>query len=167
MGDMVKLYPGWKEAAAHIVARTEAEGYGLSFSFKELFDLMDFKKMEIGSAEEWEKYSFEKLQNLENLKNLLLEEHNLCLHNIRGEGYQVLHPDDQITLAIDKDYRKIGKMVCKIIKKAIHVNQQELSFDGQQQQMRQMEKAAFLQAVMGKRKKVAGGGEGPPALPEK
>jgi len=167
MGDMVKLYPGWKEAGAHIVARTEAEGYGLVFSFEELFCLMDLKWPETASLEDWKRLSFEKLQYMENLKNLLLEEHNLCLHNIRGEGYRVLHPNDQVTVGIEKEYQKIGRLICKIVNKAVHVNQMELSFDGQQQQMRHLEKAAFLQAVMGKKKKLAGGGEnGPPALPE-
>jgi hypothetical protein len=167
MAEVLKLHPGWQEAARQIVVRTEAEGYGLVFSFEELFTLMDLKEPQTANLEEWRRHSFEKLQYVENLKSLLLQEHNLCLQNIRGVGYQVLHPDDQVTVAIDRDYRRIGRMLCKIVNKAIHVNQRELSFEGQQHQMRQLERAAFLKAVMGKGKKLAAGGEGPPALPEK
>ena len=164
--NVTKLYPGWKEAVHKIVDRVSKEGYGVMLSFEDLFALMDIKTPATATCEEWQKYQFEVLDNIENLKRALLEDYNICLQNVRGQGYQVLHPDDQVTVAVDKALKKALARVRQAVIIATHVDQTALSFDGQQNQMRQLEKASFLHAAMSKKGQFAGGTKEPLALAE-
>jgi len=168
MSDVIKLYPGWKEAAEQIAKKVKAEGYEIILTWEELYDLMDIKVPETATKEKWKEHEFEVLQNMENLKKLLLREYNLHLENVRGVGYQVLHPNDQVRIAPDKQLEKALAHVEKAREILTNVNQEALSFDGQQHQMRGLEKVGFYKAVMGKGKKIIGPSEGGPlSLPEK
>ena len=162
---VTKLYPGWKEATTQIVARVRKEGYGLIFSFENLFSMMDIQTPAMATCEVWQKHQFEVLDHIENLKRVLLEDHNICLQNVRGQGYQVLHPDDQVTVAANRLFKKAMTKVRQAVEVITHVDMEALSFDGQQQQMRQLEKAAFLHSVMSK-KKIGGEEKEPLAISE-
>lgn len=165
--NVTKLYPGWKEAADQIVKRVSAEGYGVMISHENLLAMMDMKTPEAGTAEDFKKYAFELLTNTVNLTKSLLEEHNLCLHNVRGQGYQVLHPDDQVTIAADKRIKKALHHVGQALMVLTHVDGEALSYDGQQEQVRRLGKVGFLFSALSKKKKVGNGGdEGQLALPE-
>jgi hypothetical protein len=165
MQNVTKLFPGWKEAVSQIVDRVGREGYGVMLSFENLFTMMDIQTPATATFEEWQKHQFEVLDNIENLKRSLLEDHNICLQNVRGQGYQVLHPDDQVTIAANKLFKKAMTKVRQAVEVITHVDLAALSFDGQQQQMRQLEKASFLHAVMSK-KKIGVGGGAPLAIEE-
>lgn len=164
--NVTKLYPGWKEAAIKILERVERDGYGIMFSHEDLYVLMDIKVPEVATPEEFKKHAFEVMTNTLNLSKSLLEEHNLCLHNVRGQGYQVLHPDDQVTVAADKRFRRALHHIGQAVAVLTHVDVDSLSYDGQQEQVRRLGKAAFLFSGLSKKKKVGGGEEGPLALAE-
>jgi len=149
----IKLYPGWKEAADRILKRWENEGYGILISFQELHGYMDITEPRNGTSAQWKSYSFEVLQATENLKKYLLEEHLLHLENVRGQGYMVLHPNDQVTIAANKLFKKAMFKVNQTIKLLTHVDMSSLSEEGKQSQLLQLEKAAWLKASFrGKRK---------------
>lgn len=154
--NLIKLYPPWKQAAQVIAARVEAEGYGLLFTFEELHQMMDLKppsgKLGIG---EWRSSQFEWLQHIENLKDTLLEEYNLGFMNKRGIGYLVLHPNDQVMVAVPKRMHKAMLTVNKAIKELTHVNQALLSYEAQQAQFRNMEKVAFVKAALSKKRNLS------------
>ena len=163
---VTKLYPGWKEAVDQIADRVNREGYGVMFSHEDLHKMMDIKIPETGTHEEYKKRDLEIMASIVNLTDTLLKEHNICLKNVRGQGYMVLTPDDQVSIGVEQEWRKIGRLVCKAVQKAVCVNQEALSFEGQQMQVRQMEKASFFRAAMSKKKRVVGGEKESLALTE-
>jgi hypothetical protein len=152
---ITKLYPGWKEATVKIVERVSREGYGIMFSHEDLYAMMDIKVPEMATPEVFKKHAFEVMASTLNLFKCLLEEHNLCLHNVRGQGYQVLHPDDQVTIAADKRFKRALHHIGQAVAVLTHVDVDALSFDGQQEQVRRLGKAAFLFSGLSKKKKVA------------
>lgn len=161
MDGVTKLHPGWKEAVSQIVDRVRLEGYGVMFSHEDLHKMMDIKIPETGTHDEYKKRDLEIMSSIVNLTDTLLKEYNICLKNVRGQGYMVLTPDDQVSIGVEQEWRKIGRLVCKAVQKAVCVNQEALSFEGQQVQVRQIEKASFFRAAMSKKKKI-GGEEGAP-----
>lgn len=155
MSNTIKLYPGWKEAAMQIAKRVSEKGYELFLSFDELYELMDIKQpSQTQSINQWKMHSFEWLQHIENLKKILLEEYNICLFNVRGEGYRVLHPNEQIMEAVPKRMKKAMQTINKAVLELTHVNQELLSYDAQQNQFRNMERISFVKAALSKRRKI-------------
>jgi hypothetical protein len=155
--NVTKLYPGWKEAVTKIVERVEKEGYGVMFSTEALFEMMDIKVPETATPEDWKKHSLEVMASTTNLIETLLKDHNLCLHNVRGQGYKILHPDDQVTIGADKRFKSVLHHLGKAMQVLTHVDPDKLSYEGQQQQMRRLGKAAFLVAGIKGKKRITGG----------
>jgi hypothetical protein len=150
--NVTKIWPGWKEAARKITERVEKDGYGILISQNDLLKMMDIKTPEYATPQEYKKYAFEVMNSLVNLTIILLEEHNLCLHNVRGQGYQILHPNDQVTIAADTKFRKVIHHLSQAVSILTHVDQDSLSYDGQQEQIRRLGKAAFLFSGLSKKK---------------
>jgi len=151
-----KKHPGWKNAAEIILERFDQEGYGILFSDKELDNMLDIQKPRFGSYDAFQKFQFERLMHTENLKEYLLAEYNLCLENVRGKGYMLMCPDDQV-MKTSRRYmvlarRKINKMVSVLT----HVDMESLSDAGQQEQIALMGRAAFVRSAMNKRKLLTG-----------
>lgn len=166
MENAVKLFPGWREAADRIVERVTEQGYGVIFSHDDLLKMMDIKLPEMATPDEYKKYSLEVMTSTVNLTQWLLHNHNLCLHNVRGQGYQILHPDDQVTIAADKRFKMVAHHLGKAVEVLTRVDQEALSHDGQQAQLRGLGKAAFLISGFSKKRKFPGEGGSPAALPE-
>ena len=102
-----KKHPGWKNAVEIILKRFDEEGYGILFSNQELFEMFDIKQPTYSSYEDFQKFCFERLDHMENLKIELLEAYNICMSNMRGNGYVLLHPDDQVTKEAKKKMEKL------------------------------------------------------------
>ena len=143
-------YPEWKEARDRILSRVQLEGYGILISMQELYNYMDMKKPLL--TKDFEKFQFQWLGNVENLKDSLLEEYNICLMNSRGQGYVVCTPDDQVTKVPVKIMRKVRKELRKIISTCTNVNQELLSREGNKIRLENMAKVAFIKQAMNKKK---------------
>ena len=143
-------YPEWKEARDRILSRVQLEGYGILISMQELHDYMEMKPP--GTIEQYKKYQFQWLGNVENLKDSLLEEHNICMMNSRGEGYIVCTPDDQVSKAYTKIMKKARLALRKAINTLTNVNQDLLSNEGSKIRLENMAKVAFIKQAMNKRK---------------
>ena len=55
------------------------------------------------------KYEFVRLHAVESLKNDLLEGHKVYLNNVQGQGYRIVPPAEQTSVAYTKHVRNIGK----------------------------------------------------------
>ena len=147
----VKPFPGWKNALKHITARVENEGYGVFISHKELLSWLDIGPKP-ANVTTYEKWVFEKLQQIETLKDELLTDHNIKLQVVKGEGYNVLHPNDQVTKGVDLHFRKAKKQINKAIQTLANVNQELLSMETEHLRLRNMVKMGFVKSAMNKRK---------------
>lgn len=143
-------YPEWKEARDRILSRVQLEGHGILISMQELYDYMDMKKPLL--TKDFEKFQFQWLGNVENLKDSLLEEYSICLMNSRGQGYIVCTPDDQVSKAYTKIMKRARLALRKAINTLTNVNQDLLSGEGSKVRLENMAKVAFIKQAMNKKK---------------
>ena len=140
-----KVHPGWKEAAIIISRRTYKEGHGLLFSHQELEIMMDIKKENPENQFEWMDHIFR-------LKHELLVHHNMHLWPSKGQGYTVLHPNDQVIKVPDSNFKKIRRCLSNTMKTLTHVTSAKLDTDQAAVREHNMNRAAFLHTQMNKRR---------------
>lgn len=146
----MKKHPGWKNAFEIIVNRFHREGYGILFSEKELIEIMDIE--EPISISDVKRYDLEKLSQLSRLKDNLLKEMSLCFENKPGDGYMIIHPNDQVDSIAKKYYRQSRKKINRVIKILTYVDSESLDMKGQQRQLEMLGRVAFIRGAMNKRK---------------
>jgi hypothetical protein len=149
----VKKHPEWLEAAEQIKQRVADEGYGFLLTLEELQAMLDVETVEDDdTAAKLKKTQFDMLQKMEALKDMLLYDHCIYLHNERGKGYRAMMPDEQV----DKGYNATWDRVRAKLRKAIailrYVDEQSLTDRGRGTRDHNLIKTVFVQSAMNKRK---------------
>lgn len=150
-----KKHPAWKNAIEIILKRFDEDGYGIMFSDAEILLMLELERPSVGTYDDFQTFNLDKLAQLESLKKELLESSNLCLENSRGNGYMLMHPDDQVTKTSQKYYRHARKKMNRMVSVLTYIDNDALSQEGKQKQINQLGKAAFIRAAMNKRKIIA------------
>jgi len=147
----LKEHPAWRNALNEVLERVEEEGYGIMFTHEELMEYFDIIKPEQATSEEWKTFQFSILSNVDKLRTELLEEHNMYLECVVGEGYRIMEPKEQVKHAPTRHLKK----ACKQIKYAwlamTHVDLDKLDGEHERLRLRGLEKIAFLKMQMGKK----------------
>ena len=143
-------YPEWKHAVDKIVEKVEFEGYGIIITHEQLLEYFSMEEPE--KVEDFKKFQLKLMSYIVNLVDALLIENNICLMNIRGKGYQVLNPNEQIEIAPEHYYQKARKQLNRAMKTLIHVDADLLSGEKKQQRLDKMKRMAFIKSAMNKRK---------------
>lgn len=147
------FYPGWKQAAFDIVSMVESNGYGFTISHDELLNMLELEKLTgLVTPQKCEEFSLKRLSYTESLKDVLLKEHNIYLSSVRGEGYQILFPDDQVKFGPAKHLKRAAKEISKAIQTLSNVNVGLLSDDGKRIQERGLARTAFIKATFNQKK---------------
>ena len=147
-----KKHPAWKNAIEIILKRFDTKGYGIVFSDEEINEMLEIKKPEFGSYDSFQKFQLERMSQLESLKEVLLENSSLCLESLRGNGYILMHPDDQVQIVAKKFFKHARNKIKRATAVLINVNYELLSSDVKQKQLDMLGKTAFIKAAMNKRK---------------
>lgn len=148
-----RIHPIWKEAAEKIADRVQAEGYGFMIMWEELHRLLEIKEARDGMTKrEFDAIGFDKLNKIENLSKLLLEEHRIYLKNRRNKGYQVLTPKLQATEGFDHEFGKVRKGLNKTMKVMVHIDSDLLDDDAKKLLDRNLSKVVFVMGAANKRK---------------
>ena len=114
MGDVVRIYPEWKNAVS---AAAERFQYGDLIDFEWLHKNFDIQKPTKGTFDEFQEYQFNFLAAVSGFQGELLEQYQMALENVRGKGYRVLKPKDQTQYA-EKRFVEDTK---RSLKKAISI----------------------------------------------
>ena len=154
--DKTKLHPGWKNAFEIILKRFDQDGYGVMFSDEQLLTMLDIEKPDVGTYDDFQKFQLERLKQMESLKNALLEQCNLCMENMRGQGYVLMHPNDQVLKTANKYYRLSKKKINKMLSVLTNVDNEHLDHEGRDNRLRMLGRAAFIKSAMNKRKIING-----------
>lgn len=72
------------------------------------------------------KHQFNYMAQIEELREELLEEHNVALKNVRGEGYRLIPPKEQTNLAMDTLKRDVNLSVKKCQKLLVNIRVEQL-----------------------------------------
>lgn len=148
-----RIHPIWKEAALAIKARVVVEGYGFILSHDELYDMLETKKPRGHSFwKDVRKSQFEFLEKVEELKRECLHAHKIHLYNLRGQGYRVQLPDDQVTLGYERQYEKVRKHLRKSLDILSNVDVAQLSDQGARNRDRNLCRSVFILSAANKRK---------------
>jgi hypothetical protein len=151
--DETRIHPIWKEAAMAIAARVAREGYGFTIDLDELYAALETKRPRAHSFwKDVKKSQFDFLEKVEELKRECLHKHNLYLHNVRGRGYKVLAPDDQVTIGWERQHDKARKHLRKSLDVLANVAVAALSDAGQKNRDRNINRTVFIMAAANKRK---------------
>ena len=146
-----KPYPGWKNALEEILARFNKEGYGIIFTLDQLLDWMNIICPEFGSKKEFVKNQLEIMSSIDCIKAELIENHNLYFNNVRGCGYQLLHPNDQVKVGAEKHARKARAEIRKQMRALTNIDIQLLNDETSKIRLRKIEHVAFLMGALNKK----------------
>ena len=118
----ISLYPEWREAADQVV---------IQFKYGEIIPLdwlrEQFQLSEPKTIDEFRDQQFAMLQNMDDLRQELLVEHRLMLKSIRGVGYLVVPPSDQVSVAWGDSFRRLRKEIRSLASNIRHIRHEELT----------------------------------------
>lgn len=142
--------PMWGQVVSRVVERFENESYGFTMYHAELKELMAI--FPATTIEESKKEQLDYMTGIEKARDTLLEDYNLCLYCVRGEGYMVLHPNDQIKKGADYYIRKSQKALSRTMATLANVDSEQLDLDATNLRLAKMNRIAFIKAAFRKRK---------------
>lgn len=116
------LHPEWRQAAKDIADK---------FSYGDLVTMewlqKSFHLVEPTTIEQFKSYQLEFLSSMDALRQELLEEHRLVLRNVRGSGYEVVEPNEQVQYAWHSAFGKVKQELGKLAGALRHIRHEELS----------------------------------------
>lgn len=118
--------PIWVEAA--IQASREFD-YGDVIPHDWLLDSLNIEQLDSGTADQFRKHSFDLLQKVEGFKRVMLEEHQMYLTNVRGEGYRIVNPPQQTEIAMKSLQRDLQKSIKTAVSALTNINTNLLGLD--------------------------------------
>ena len=139
-------------AVTKILQKFEAEGYGVKFDHKTLYEWLGIKMTESGRRDEIKKEQLDYMTGICGIKDELLDNYNLCIHKVHSYGYEILHPSDQIEKGANSHMRRAQKSLVKHAKILINTDVSELSIEEKNIQLEKINRIAFLKNAFRKRR---------------
>lgn len=144
----VILYPAWKQAVQDFIEAGFSPGDVIAHGWL----AAHFGMPAVGDAEkltvtEYQARQFEWLGNIEALKKTLLEQHQICLVSIPGQGWRWVPPHEQTATAIqqfERDARKTFRTAGQRLK---HIRIAELSDDQRAENVNAIAKISALRGM--------------------
>jgi hypothetical protein len=145
MDGELRLSPPWKHALATLV--DEGLTYGQVITKDRLVDL--FGLLRPVTAEDQERFQMDFLQQFTELREELLEEHRLRLRTMYGESsYEVVHPGEQTSLAMDEGQRDLKRAIRRMSRTLAFVRHEELTDEQRRKNSDAQAKAAMLAGMV-------------------
>lgn len=137
--------PEWLDAADWIANNAQ---YGDLLPHEWLCEKFKLNKPKYGTQEDFDRFSFEYLQNITSLSQYLLEEHSIALQNVRGRGYRVVPPEEQVDVAKKQAKAEIHRAVRKYAAHLEHIRYDELSVEKQRERDDEAAKLSQMRQMM-------------------
>ena len=146
----LKLHPAFKDAAATITGNEDKYCYGYLITHQamcELLDIGSFKERGLNSAE-FQRRRLAYMGQTIKLTDYLLEEHQLALKSVRGDGYEIVHPRDQTDWAYRAEVKDMRKVMKRGARRLGNVRLQELSDAGRRENTDRINSMAHLKSMV-------------------
>lgn len=118
----VTLHPEWRQAAKDLAAQ---------FKYGDLITLdwlrAAFQLQEPQTIDEFKSYQLDFLSCMDSLRQELLVEYQLSLKNIRGAGYELVNPNDQVEVAWHSTFGKVWRELGKLAGTIRYIRHDELT----------------------------------------
>lgn len=144
----VALDPIWVDAAQEAA---KAFSYGDVIQHSWLLSALGLNPPAHGTADQFRKYSFDLLQRVEGFKKTMLEDHQMYLSNVKGEGYRIVHLSHQTGHAMRTLQRELRKSVSRAAEALTHINTQLMQLDDFKENAESRAKLAWLSQQSTKR----------------
>ena len=106
----MKLHPAWKHAVAELFSGKFA--FGDVVSHEELQAVLGLPKPRGKiEVEQYESWRLSLLSQVDALTDYLLEEKNICLRSVIGEGYMLVKPEDQTAFAVKQGQKGLRRQI--------------------------------------------------------
>ena len=122
--DGVMQYPAWRQAIKQLVNDKRLTP-GALFTHRELHDLFIIKYPERDVAitpADLAKSELQYLSQLNGFQTALLEEHQVALANVKGEGYRIVAPHEQTPWAERQGIADVRKAIRKLATRLTNVD---------------------------------------------
>lgn len=104
------LSPIWKQAVKDFLAANLEPGTVIPLKwFEAHFQMEPLDERATLTALEFRQRQFTWLRNMDEFRRELLEEHQVCLLSVHGEGYRVVPPGEQTAATTDRFEREVKK----------------------------------------------------------
>jgi len=149
----VTLLPPWRNAAAELFAGRY--GYGAIVPHDELLYAFNLPKPQGRiTVEEYEAWRLSVLAQQEALADWLLEERNMMLVSIPGQGYRICEPEKQTETAMDRGMKRVRKELVKLARNLHYVDRSSLTHEQARENAEAMARAGWLKAQFNKTKRL-------------
>lgn len=123
--DPTALYPAWRQAEKQLLDSGLAPGQIITHEW--LFDAFGLRQATTIEQHERNKLAF--LRQLTDLRDSLLDKHQLMLRAVAGVGYSVITPDKQTGVAMHDRTKAIRNELAKLCREVSNVRVSELTDD--------------------------------------
>jgi len=147
------IYPAWKEAVKTFIESKPEPGHIISEGWK--LDHFGITKPNHGTAEQFQRYSFEMLQAFEPFRRTLLEEYQVYLKPCGHGAHMVVHASEQTSDAWKKRTRAIGREIVALRKEVTNVNYAELTAEQRKENTDKQIKVAMMATMFHKSKRMS------------
>lgn len=152
MADSVHLLPAWRNAAAELF--TGRYSYGDVIPHDELQAALRLSKPTgLLKPEEYERWRLDLLSQLDALSDWLLEERNMCLRSIQGQGYQIVPPSEQTDYAVKQGRKRIRAELRKMGRRLSFIDTAALTVEERRQNADALARLSFMEQQFSKAKR--------------
>lgn len=152
MTGTVHLLPPWRNAAAELFG--ERYGYGDVVPHEELqAALMLPKPTGRITVEEYEEWRLSLLAQVDSLGSFLLEEKNMCLKAVPGQGYMIVEPAKQTEYALEHGMKRVKSELRKMGRRLSFIDRSALTHEEARKNADALARLSFLQQMASKAKR--------------
>ena len=141
----VSLYPGWKEAVRVLVE--EGLTFGDTVTKERIAELANVKPP-AGTYADAKRYDIEVLRVTSEVKAALLTAHSMLLDANGNGAYQVVKPEDQTAVAVDKGTKALKREMVKMAMSAQFVRRDMLTDEQRKENADACAKIAFMAGMV-------------------
>lgn len=103
-------------------------------------------------VEDYEAWRLRLVSQTEALADALLEDRNMCLQSVVGQGYKIIEPARQTDFAVKQGQKGLRSALSKMGRRLSFVDRSALTADQAKQNADALARMSFLQTQVGRRK---------------
>lgn len=146
--DNTQLLPEWRQAVKDFLAAGFKEGGIVSHAWlEEHFGMSKLDDDKPLLPADWNARQFEWLRNIEAFRAELLEEHQVFLSSVFGEGYRLVPPREQTAIAQERFEREAKRSYRKAATTLKHVRAAELTESERKENLDAIARIAMLRGM--------------------
>jgi hypothetical protein len=153
MTETVHLLPAWRNAAAELFASGRYT-YGDVIPHEVLRLALRLPephgKLTLSELESWR---LSLVAQIDALSDWLLEEKNMCLRSLPGQGYQIIPPAEQTEYAVNQGRKKIRSELRKMGRRLSFVDHASLTQDERRKNADALARLSFMENQFSKAKR--------------